>query len=187
MSAAGFAVRGTKKGALPLSLEKRKNGKVITRIGNVSGDAAALLSALKAALGTGGAVASGDAAPGAHPGTCALELQGDQQKKLAAWLHRSGCLSGVRAVEEKATGKKPKGKPSAPATTPAAAPAAAPAAVRSRDERSKPRWAERASSSTSATAPVRSSSAPPLSPPDDFARFDALMRRWPYWDHDYSR
>ena len=42
-----YAVHATKKGDVPLSLDKRKWGKVVTRVENVSGDGQALLAALK--------------------------------------------------------------------------------------------------------------------------------------------
>ena len=69
MSAPGpsWLVRGTKKGALPIAVEKRPCGKKVTLVSNVT-NPEALIHELKRRLGTGGTVArNGDA-----------ELQGDQ-------------------------------------------------------------------------------------------------------------
>eukprot|EP00966_Prymnesium_polylepis_P145950 3371269-Prymnesium_polylepis.1 len=81
-----ITIQATKKGALPLSLEKRKCGKVVTVITGVRGDADGLLGQLKAALGTGGTVRASDNA---------IEVQGDRRDVLDAWLRKSGCVKGL--------------------------------------------------------------------------------------------
>ncbi|MBN2310378.1 MAG: translation initiation factor [Candidatus Hydrogenedentes bacterium] len=72
---APFTIGRTRKGGFALSIERRAGGKVVTVVGNVSGDAGALLKTLKKACGTGGAVREG-----------AIELQGDQRERLEALL-----------------------------------------------------------------------------------------------------
>ena len=54
-----FEVRGTKKGGLPVAVEKRSKGKVVTVLSNLSGDLKELCSLLKRALGSGGAIRGG--------------------------------------------------------------------------------------------------------------------------------
>ena len=49
-----YSVGGTKKGAMPVSVEKRAKGKVVTVIANLGGDLKTLCTELKHALGTGG-------------------------------------------------------------------------------------------------------------------------------------
>ena len=80
-----FTVNATKKGELPISLDKRKWGKLVTRVDNVGGDADSLAGALKGALGTGG-----------HSLPGAVEVQGDQREAISAWLIESGCVKGLR-------------------------------------------------------------------------------------------
>ena len=53
---APFFIQRTRKGGMPLSLERRPGGKVATLIGNVQGDAEALLTMLKKRCGAGGVV-----------------------------------------------------------------------------------------------------------------------------------
>ena len=74
-----FAVRATKKGELPLSVDKRKWGKLVTRLDNVSGDVDALLSAVKGALGTGGSGLPG-----------AVEVQGVRNALSVCGAERAG-------------------------------------------------------------------------------------------------
>ena len=46
-----FQVSGTKKGGMPVTVEKRPKGKVATVSGNVRGDKPELLAMVKAAVG----------------------------------------------------------------------------------------------------------------------------------------
>lgn len=72
---APFYVRRTRKGGMPLSLERRPGGKVATVIGNVQGDAEALLGLLKKRCGAGGVVREG-----------AVEIQGDHRSRIEVIL-----------------------------------------------------------------------------------------------------
>jgi len=72
---APFHVGRTRKGGLPLSLERRPGGKVATLIGNVHGNAEALLSLLKKRCGAGGVVREG-----------AVEIQGDHRSRIEVIL-----------------------------------------------------------------------------------------------------
>lgn len=72
---APFHIQRTRKGGMPLSLEKRPGGKVATLIGNVHGDAEALLSLLKKRCGAGGVVREG-----------AVEIQGDHRSRIEVIL-----------------------------------------------------------------------------------------------------
>ncbi|NUM56332.1 MAG: translation initiation factor [Candidatus Hydrogenedentes bacterium] len=70
-----FHIQRTRKGGMPLSLEKRPGGKVATLIGNVQGDADALLTLLKKKCGAGGVVRDG-----------AVEIQGDHRSRIEVIL-----------------------------------------------------------------------------------------------------
>ncbi|HOE66331.1 MAG TPA: translation initiation factor [Candidatus Hydrogenedentes bacterium] len=72
---APYAVARTRKGGMPVSLENRPGGKVVTVVGNVSGDAAALLKLLKHRCGAGGAV-RGEV----------IEIQGDHRDRITTLL-----------------------------------------------------------------------------------------------------
>lgn len=72
---APYAVARTRKGGMPVSLENRPGGKVVTVVGNVSGDAAALLNLLKHRCGAGGAV-RGEV----------IEIQGDHRERITTLL-----------------------------------------------------------------------------------------------------
>jgi translation initiation factor 1 len=73
-----YAVARTKKGGWPVRVEKRPGGKVMTVVGNVSGDAKALLKALRKVCASGG-VARDDA----------VEIQGDHRERIGAFLKES--------------------------------------------------------------------------------------------------
>lgn len=73
-----FQVARTRKGGLPIFVEKRPGGKVVTVVRNVDGDLATALTALKKRCGAGGAIRDG-----------ALEVQGDQRVKVEAFLLES--------------------------------------------------------------------------------------------------
>lgn len=73
--AAPFSVQRTRKGGMPLSLERRPGGKVATIIGNVRGDAHELLSLLKKKCGAGGVVRED-----------AVEIQGDHRSRIETLL-----------------------------------------------------------------------------------------------------
>lgn len=70
-----FRVARTRKGGWPVSFEKRKAGKLVTVIGNVSGDGGALLKLLRKLCATGG-VWKDDV----------IELQGDHRTRVEAFL-----------------------------------------------------------------------------------------------------
>ena len=77
-----WLVRGTKKGALPIAVEKRPCGKKVTLVSNVT-NPGALIHELKRRLGTGGTVApNGDA-----------ELQGDQVPHACMHACNDPCLA----------------------------------------------------------------------------------------------
>jgi len=70
-----WTVGKTRKGGWPLRVEKRAGNKLVTVLGNVRGDAAALLSHLKKQCGAGGVLREDS-----------VELQGDQSARVAAVL-----------------------------------------------------------------------------------------------------
>lgn len=70
-----FRITRTRKGGLPLALEKRPGGKVVTVIRNAEGDLDAFLAMLKKKCGAGGAVREG-----------AIEIQGDQVQRITPIL-----------------------------------------------------------------------------------------------------
>lgn len=70
-----FRVSRTRKGGLPIFLEKRANGKPATVIRNVTGDADALLTLLKKKCGAGGTIRDGD-----------VEIQGDHREVVEGIL-----------------------------------------------------------------------------------------------------
>ena len=72
-----WRVAKTRKGGWPLTYEKRPGGKLATVIQNVSGDGAALVTALKKHCAAGGAFKEG-----------VIELQGDHRVKVAAFLDK---------------------------------------------------------------------------------------------------
>uniref|UniRef100_A0A7S2SVH2 UBA domain-containing protein n=1 Tax=Rhizochromulina marina TaxID=1034831 RepID=A0A7S2SVH2_9STRA len=110
-----WRVRGTKKGDLPVGVEKRSKGKVVTVVFNVDGDSAALLRALQRRMGVGGTSTR-------HT----VEVQGEHKEVVELFLrdHR-GHLVNVRGAKE---------APAAPDEPPAPEVAQAP-----RAERRKPR------------------------------------------------
>lgn len=101
---AAYHVKGSKKGGLPVTVEKRNKGKHVTVVGNVTGDASALLLELKQALGTGGVVSSNS------NGFLQVEIQGEVEARVKAYLttHASDSLQGVshKAIGEAAPKKK---------------------------------------------------------------------------------
>jgi len=152
---AAYSVCATKKGAVPLSIDKRRFGKLVTRVENVSGDVSALCTALKNALGAGGHV----------DGSC-IEVQGDQREVLGPWLIAQGCVKGLRHE-----------KPPAPAEEQDSEAAG--------KERRKPRWdAAMAAAHLASSKPEAACQREPRGP--EYQRFVALMKSWPFWDHEYS-
>lgn len=89
LPACGFSVTGTKKGELPLKVEKRARGKKVTVIPNVQGDATKLAKALMGILGVGGTVRQAD------KGSLSVEVQGDQTARVTQELLNFGCLQGM--------------------------------------------------------------------------------------------
>ena len=99
-----FQVSGTKKGGMPVTVEKRPKGKVATVISNVKGDKDELLAMVKAAVGAGGSVAGHDR----------VEIQGDHAAKIQSLLlrhqDRTGCgptMKGVAGLKPKPEKPKP--------------------------------------------------------------------------------
>ena len=150
-----YAVNATKKGELPLSTDKRKWGKVVTTLANVTGDAEALCTALKGALGTGGHVLPG-----------AIEVQGDQRETIGAWLVASGCVKGLRRERE---------KPAAPAQEQEQPGASSGDGEPAAKERRKPRWDAARAAAASGGERADAPSAP--SDPE-YKRFVLLMKSW---------
>ena len=72
---APFFIQRTRKGFMPLSLERRPGGKVATLIGNVQGDAEVVLAMLKKRCGAGGVGRDG-----------AVEIQGDHRGRIEVIL-----------------------------------------------------------------------------------------------------
>ena len=86
-----WRVCGTKKGGLPVVVEKRPKGKSVTVISNVERPHL-LLAKLQRTLGTGGSV----------QGISKCELQGDHANRVRKWLCTSAppsALVDVRASE----------------------------------------------------------------------------------------
>lgn len=88
-SSCGFSVGATKKGELPLKVEKRAKGKKVTVIANVQGDASKLVRALQTLLGVGGTARQ------AEKGSWSVEVQGDQTARVTRALLDFGCLHGL--------------------------------------------------------------------------------------------
>ena len=70
-----WTVGKTRKGGFAISIERRAKGKQVTVLRNVSGDAEALLRALKKRCGAGGVVREG-----------AIERQGDHQAAVLEFV-----------------------------------------------------------------------------------------------------
>jgi translation initiation factor 1 (eIF-1/SUI1) len=70
-----YSVGKTRKGGLPVFVEKRAKGKTVTVVRNVTGDAEALLTLLKKRCGAGGVVRDGE-----------VEIQGDHRAAVEAIL-----------------------------------------------------------------------------------------------------
>mmetsp|Transcript_122291 Transcript_122291/g.237842 ORF Transcript_122291/g.237842 Transcript_122291/m.237842 type:complete len:856 (+) Transcript_122291:73-2640(+) len=87
--ACGFGVGATKKGELPLRIEKRARGKKVTLIPNVVGDASKLARALMGMLGVGGTARQGE------KGSWAVEVQGEQTARVTQALIEFKCIQGL--------------------------------------------------------------------------------------------
>jgi len=74
-----FQVERTRKGGYPIFLEKRRAGKVVTIIRNVSGNTDALVAALKKRCAAGGKAYADS-----------VEIQGDHRTKVEAFLREKG-------------------------------------------------------------------------------------------------
>jgi len=85
-TAEGFRVQATKRGGVPIEIEKRNKGKHVTVVKNVTGDLTALLKLLKTACGGGGVI---------HPDTGEVEVQGEHVERVEQVLRKAGCLCGV--------------------------------------------------------------------------------------------
>jgi translation initiation factor 1 len=70
-----YRVAKTRKGRLPIALEKRARGKVVTVVKNISGDSEALLKELKRRCGAGGVVRDDS-----------VEIQGDHRERIDAYI-----------------------------------------------------------------------------------------------------
>ena len=71
-------VARTRKGGLPVAVEKRARGKVVTVVRNISGDSEALLKELKRRCGAGGVVREDS-----------IEIQGDHKDTVKAYLEEA--------------------------------------------------------------------------------------------------
>ena len=114
-----YKVHGSKKGGLPVAVEKRKHRKIVTVIRNVEGDAKRLLKDLKNELGTGGSVCDQCGAGGADQKNKKkskssltddtlivlrqVEIQGDHLKAITAFLSKKGGLRGVNTSSKMAS------------------------------------------------------------------------------------
>lgn len=154
-----YFVRATRKGGLPLSVEKRRYGKPVTILENCGGDVPGLLAAIKAALGTGGTLHGGG-----------LEIQGSLIEQLSAWLLRAGIVRGLA-------------KPARPHESEEDAAAVDAAVAAARPPRDRPRWsAERVAAATRTATTGSSSLAEASGARSPYDAFCALWRGWPYWD-----
>jgi len=183
-----YKVHGTKKGAYPIKVESRSKGKVVTVVSNVHGNADALRQALQAALGAGG-VSRGDGS---------VEIQGNHEAKIIKWLQqKEGCLTGVRKVKDEQNGKANQrtsrqqqndhakssshclpgsssgvGKDSSlPRISSWPSPVAKPL----------PKNVRNSQTNVKVVLPIHPTRG------NAYARFDRMMKSWPYWEHDYSR
>ena len=172
-SNASFHVHGTKKGAIPVSVERRALGKKVTVIENVSGDADALLRMLKSRLGTGGT---------RRGSTSTVEIAGDRVDAVSHLLASvDGCLKGVAGLGNSAQQKRRK-KAQQQCERRNAEETAARVAIRQEGERHKPKPVV-----SRARRKIVTLSQPHASC-ETFDGFKALMMtRWPYWDKDFSR
>ena len=157
-----YAVHATKKGGAPLQLQRRKYGKTVTLLqaANVEGDRAQLLSDLKTALGTGGSIDNDS-----------LEFQGSHVERMTEWLVSGGHLRGARKQSSKPVDSLPVPAP-APPVPPPGATLATNGSNKGLLHSSPPSLVK------AGDGKVRSSA---------FGRFVALMKSWPFWDHDYSQ
>lgn len=74
-TARAYRIAKTRKGGLPVAVEKRARGKVVTVVRNVSGDSESLLNELKRRCGAGGVVREDS-----------IEIQGDHRERVEAYL-----------------------------------------------------------------------------------------------------
>lgn len=169
---ASFRVRGTKKGSIPVTVERRALGKKVTVIENVSGDADALLRMLKSRLGTGGT---------RRGSTSTVEIAGDRVAAVSSLLASvDGCLKGVAGLGNAAKEKRRKAQQQSERRD--ADETAARVAIQ-KDERRKPKPV----ASPGVRRKIVTVSQPHASC-ESFDGFKALMMtRWPYWDKDFSR
>ena len=101
-----YRVTATKKGGVPVEVQRRKHNKTVTllSLANVRGDHQLLLSHLKTALGTGGAIVDG-----------AIELQGERAEALETWLIAHDAIEGMAKPKAlKAAAPPPLPPPSQP-------------------------------------------------------------------------
>ena len=124
-----WEVHGSKKGALPISVEKRPKGKVVTILTNVRKEPAALLTALQRYLGAGGKLV----------GNGMVELQGNHAARLERYL--LDCPAQLKGIAGLTAATKAEAAKIAAARLEAEAAAnAADSAARRTD---KPRWERR--------------------------------------------
>ena len=164
-----YTVLGTKKGSLPLQVERRKNHSVVT-IRNVRGDIALLCSDLQSALGAGGCVQG-------KGNDAYVELQGDCLKRVTEFLQGKDCFKGVRKDDDGKCETKGAAVP-CPSPMPAAAPTPPgdPCLARAFPQIPDPPKKLRDLSGKRRAAASSS----------EYGRFVAMMKGWPYWAHDYG-
>lgn len=80
-----WSVARTRKGGLPVFLEKRGGGRVVTIVREAEGDLAGALASLRRLCGAGGAVRDGS-----------IELQGDHRERVEAYLRENARLRPPR-------------------------------------------------------------------------------------------
>ena len=178
----GVTIRATKKGACPISLEKRKHWSV-TVVNNVYGkdeDVERLCSVLGKNLGATARMVN------EKGGSKSIEIQGHHEKRVEVLLNKENVLVGVR-----------KEKTDRDTTT----------VETEKKERAKPRHANKKYWDTK-TGLIKEcikgahnnyAEEDPVKPEDvlrvkhlretnrEFARFCELMRKYPFWSHRYDK
>ena len=165
-----FQVSGTKKGGMPVTVEKRPKGKVATVISNVKGDKDELLAMVKAAVGAGGSVAGHDR----------VEIQGDHAAKIQSLLLRHQDRTGCGPTMKGVAGLKP--KPEKPKPEEEESRARREEKVRSAEvlAQQKQRRVE------TRQRAVREAMDTKVESTRHFHVFVNMMKAWPFWSQDWS-
>eukprot|EP00729_Bicosta_minor_P000627 gene627-618_t len=123
-----WEVNGTKKGALPVKVEKRPKGKTVTILSNVYKEPQLLLTQLQRCLGAGGKLIGGGM----------IEVQGTHEKRLTQFL--LDCPKQLKGIKGLSASTK---KQAEAAEIAAAEAAAAESNAGSSRRTDKPRWERR--------------------------------------------